>query len=64
MDYTSHILYINNINNIIYWVENYICIKYKYLHYYNCHANKPCEYNSFIKYNNILKFHKNLLVYY
>ena len=41
-----------------------MCIKYKYLHYYYYwHAlNTPTyEYKLFIKYNNIFKFHINIL---
>ena len=38
-------------------------IKYKYLHYYYWYAldTPTYEYKLFIKYNNIFKFHRNLL---
>ena len=40
-----------------------MCIKYKYLHYYYRHALNTLtnEYKLFIKYNNIFKFHRNIL---
>ena len=56
------ILAIYNINNLLCWIKSYMCIKYKYLHYYNWHAlnTLTCENNLFIHYN-IFKFHRNLL---